>query len=113
MHLAHDEEANAQEQQNRQRLVDQELKEAWAFFRLAGEFNAGLQHALGKLRIRHGIGAEFFAILQRAGDNVTCLHDGFDRTLVDARDEVRIGDYVASRGCPAPFENRNKQRQCR
>ena len=94
LHLAHDEKANAEDQQEGQGVNQHHLPDAGAFLRLATKLHTRPRKPLCELRIRNGIDIEHIAIGHFAHDKVAGKHHFLDRAFIHLCDEIGIGDAI-------------------
>ena len=111
LHLAHDEKADAEDEDERQRLIEKNHPETGAFFGFAAKADPGFAQTLGQLWIGNRVGAELLAAVSRAGNDVARFDDFLDRAVFDFFEEFRIGDALRLRIARAAVDHRNHHRQ--
>ena len=94
LHLAHHEEADAEDQQEGQRLVEEDQPEARLLGFLGLHLHALLDQAVGDLRVGGSRRAESLAVRQLAGDDLVAAggrggRDGLDVLLVHLLARIR------------------------
>ena len=112
LHLAHHEEGDAEDQQERQRLIEQEHPQGRGRLRRAVEADALLAKALDQGRIGDDVGAEAAVVGKLAVDRFLADGDALDAALVDLGEEIGIRQRaLRRRGAAADQLDDQHQRQ--
>ena len=116
LHLTHDEETDPEDQQERERLVEQDQPEARLLGFLGLNGDALGDQPLGNLRIGRGGGSKSLPVAELAADHLVSARPGRGRNrahiaLVDLTDEIGIGHCFTRRRASAAVDHLSEQHQ--
>ena len=116
LHLPHDEEADSDDQQQRQRIVEHQKPDAGTFLGLDLDVDALLDHPVGDVRPGGRDSAEGGTVGEPAADRGVAIgcrrhcHRA-DIAFVDLADEIGISDRLAGRGARSAADHLHEQHQ--